>query len=126
MGMWNFKPWENDSAADWYGDFVDSTDIRKHWLEGINLDPIDDADEVRAAASIFIMLGRVYIWPIDHLDNDLELAIKQLEGTLESEENKEVPELLEMIHSEIDELKSRLQTKETKSNTESKPWWKIW
>lgn len=126
MGMWDFKPWDNDSAADWYGDFMDSTNLRKHWLEGIKQDPIDDADTVRAAASVFIMLGRVYVWPIDHLDEDLELAISQLKKTLECEENKEVPELIEIIQSEINELESRVQKKAPDSKAQSKPWWKIW
>ncbi|MBX2846905.1 MAG: hypothetical protein KTR16_01185 [Acidiferrobacterales bacterium] len=126
MGMWDFKPWDNDSAADWFGDFMDDTNIRDHWLEGIKQDPLDDADTVRAAASIFVMLGRVYIWPIDHLDQDLELTICQLKKTLECEENKEVPELLEMIQTEIEELESRVQKKPEENKPPSKLWWKIW
>lgn len=126
MGMWDFEPWDNDCAADWFGGFMDSTNIRKHWLEGINQDPLEDPDTVRAAASVFVMLGRVYVWPIYHLDEDLELAISQLKKTLECEENKEVPELLEKIQAEIDELESRVKDAPPNKDAPSKPWWKIW
>ena len=126
MGMWDFKPWDNDGAADWFGDFMDNTEFRKHWIEGINQNPIDDPDEVRAAASLFVMLGRVYVWPIDQYDDDLELAIRQLKKTMESEKYKELPELIELILSEVHELESRQEKTESEPGASSKPWWKIW
>jgi len=129
--MWDFKPWDNDSAADWFGGFMDESNLRKHWLSGINEDPLDDPGAVRAAASIYIMLGRVYVWPIDHLDDDLELAIRQLKRTMDCEEYKEVPELIELIQSEVIELESRRKPKAQNNENdeqphESKPWWKFW
>ena len=124
--MWDFKPWDNDGAADWYGDLMDNTQVRKHWLEGINEDPSDDPDVVRAAAGLFVMLGRVYIWPIDHYDQDLELTIAQLKRVKENDEYKELPELIEIIDSELTELQSRVKGKQKKDQTPSKPWWKLW
>ena len=124
--MWDYKPWDNDGAADWYGDLMDSTKLRDTWLEGIKEDPIDSPDVVRAAAGLFIMLGRVYIWPIDNYDNDLELTISQLEKVAENEEYKEIPELIEIISGELTELKSRLKKGSPVKVPSVKPWWKLW
>lgn len=124
--MWDYKPWDNDGAADWYGDLMDSTKLRDTWLQGIKEDPIDSPDIVRAAAGLFIMLGRVYIWPIDYYDSDLELTINQLEIVAENEEYKEIPELIEIISGELNELRSRLKNASPDSAQSSKPWWKFW
>jgi len=35
MGTWGPKPWGNDTAADWYHDFMVSTKTRDRWLSGI-------------------------------------------------------------------------------------------
>jgi hypothetical protein len=124
--MWDYKPWDNDGAADWYGDLMENTKLRDIWLEGIKEDPIDSPDVVRAAAGLFIMLGRVYIWPIDNYDNDLELTISQLGKVAENEEYKEVPELIEIISEELNELESRLKKDSPDSTPSAKPWWKLW
>ncbi len=124
--MWDYKPWDNDGAADWYGDLMDSTKLRDTWLEGIKEDPIDSPDVVRAAAGLFVMLGRVYIWPIDNYDNDLELTISQLGKVAENDEYKEIPELTEIISGELNELKSRLKKESPDSVPTAKPWWKLW
>ena len=124
--MWDFKPWDNDGAADWYGDLMDDTQLRKSWLTGINEDPVNSPDIVRAATGLFIMLGRVYIWPIDEYDNDLELSINQLKRVSENEEYKEIPELIEIIKGEIVELESRLKKNSSDKPLSKKPWWKFW
>ena len=124
--MWDFKPWDNDGAADWYGDLMDSTQLRKVWLEGINEDPEDNPDVVRAAAGLFVMLGRVYIWPIDDYDSDLKLTIKQLKLVRANSEYQELPELIELIDGELIELESRLPNKEASSSTIEASWWKFW
>jgi len=126
MGMWSTKPWDNDGAADWYGDLMDDTNLRKNWLAGINEDPLDQADVVRAAAGLFVMLGRVYIWPINNYDEDLDLTIKQLKRVAKYDEYQDVPELMEMIHGEIVELESRVKKSTTKSPIPKKTWWKFW
>ena len=61
--MWALQPWDNDQAADWFGGFMDRTRLRDEWLKGIQADPVDEPDIVRAAAAVFVMLGRVYVWP---------------------------------------------------------------
>jgi len=124
--MWDLKPWDNDGAADWYGDLMDSTQLRKAWLKGINDDPSDSPEVVRAAAGLFVMLGRIYIWPIDDYDADLDLAIRQLKKVAENEEYKELPELLEQINAEVIELQSRLKGETPSEPTQEKPWWRFW
>ncbi len=108
MGMWDFEAWDNDSAADWFGNLMDATNLREHWLSGIQGDAEDDYEEVRAAVWLFAQLGRTYIWPIDHLDADLELAISAAETLLANQWlQEEVPEFLEKVKSELTELQSR-------------------
>lgn len=130
MGMWAFKPWDNDQAADWYGDFMESTNFREVWLRGINENPMEEPDIVRAAAALFVMLGRVYVWPIDAYDEDLEHSIAALEKVAKCEEYAESPELLDSIAVEIEELKTRRKktpdSASAPSSVNPMPWWKIW
>lgn len=107
MGMWAFAPWDNDDAADWFGDFMDKTRLRAAWLEGINSDVSESPGIVRAAAALFLMLGRVYVWPISTFDEDLEKTISALSAVAECDEYQELPELITLINEEIAELKSR-------------------
>lgn len=128
--MWAYAPWDNDAAADWYGDLMDRTNLREAWLEGIDQDPDDAPDVVRAAGALFIMLGRVYVWPIKSFDEDLEKTIAALSRVADCPEYKEVPELIESIAQEIAELKTRRKPNGDKvtqsAPSESKPWWKFW
>ena len=79
MGTWGHGPWDDDSAADWFGDLFDELPIASKVEHALNLDPDDCAPEIRAAAAMLIMLGRTYIWPIDDIDRHLKLAITQME-----------------------------------------------
>ena len=130
MGMWAFEPWDNDSAADWYGDLMDSTNLRNAWLKGINEDPEDSPEIVRAAGALFVMLGRVYVWPISHFDADLERTISALSKVAQCNEFKETPELSELVTAEIAELMSRRKPSapnaDTSSEPSQRPWWKFW
>ena len=57
MGMWDYEAWDNDSAADWFGDLMDATNLRAKWLEGINSDLEEDYEVARAAIWLFVQLG---------------------------------------------------------------------
>jgi len=128
--MWALAPWDNDEAADWYGDFMKQTKFREAWLEGISADPGDSPGVVRAAGALFLMLGRVYVWPIETLGDDLERAISALSLITQCDEYKESPELIEQIELEIGELKSRRKSKTSAAPTvvqsKGKPWWRFW
>jgi hypothetical protein len=127
--MWALEPWGNDEAADWFGDFMDSTQIRRERLKGINADPADSPGVVRAAAALFVMLGRVYVWPIKTFDQDLELTIARLAAVVEAGEYGEPPELATAIEQELAELKSRRKPSGNPGASPSgstRPWWKFW
>lgn len=129
MGMWALAPWDNDEAADWYDDFMGRTKLREAWLEGINEDPVESPGIVRAAGALFVMLGRVYIWPIKDFDEDLETAITALSQVTECDGYKETPELIALIKNEIEELKSRRKPDsptDVSPQSEKNPWRKLW
>jgi hypothetical protein len=107
--------WENDGAADWFGETFDATGLTKHVDETLNRDPEDDHEEIRAAAYLLVTLGRVFIWPVDDLDRHLALAISKLEAIRELEIYQEAPELREAIGQEIEVLRSRLKPPSAKT-----------
>ncbi len=112
MGAWGTAAWDNDSAADWYGNLFDATGLAKHVEEALNRDPEEDADVIRAAAFVLVQLGRVYIWPVNDLNRHLALAIRKLEAVRELEEFQEAEGFVGSIDAEIAELRSRLRLTE--------------
>ncbi len=91
MGAWGTAAWDNDGAADWFGDMFDATGLAKYVEETLERDVEDYREEIRAAAYLLVALGRVYIWPIDDLDNHLVLAISKLEEIKALEIYQEAP-----------------------------------
>jgi hypothetical protein len=130
MGTWAFAPWDNDGAADWFGDLMDRTELRKEWLKGIREDPSESPEVVRAAGALFVMLGRVYVWPIGKFDEDLEEAISALSKVAACDDYQDTPELAELIAMEIDELKSRRKptggSSAPSAPNRDRPWWRFW
>jgi hypothetical protein len=130
MGTWAFEPWDNDEAADWYGAFMEETGLRNAWLKGISTDPEESPETVRAAAALFVMLGRVYVWPIEHYEQDLERAIAALSGLTKSGDYQEVPELESAIRAELSELMARRKPGASEPDAPApppaKPWWRLW
>ena len=108
MGAWGTAAWDNDGAADWFGDTFDSTGLAKHIEETLERDPAEDYEEIRAAAYLLGALGRVYIYPVGDIDNHLMLAISKLELIRELEIYREAPEFALAINEEIEVLRSRL------------------
>ncbi|MDP9484348.1 MAG: hypothetical protein M3Q49_00895 [Actinomycetota bacterium] len=78
MGTWGTEPWQNDTAADWYGKLFASTGLVER-VEATLRDASAGHEEWRAATSILVSLGRVYVWPVGSLDEHLRLAIRRLE-----------------------------------------------
>lgn len=131
MGTWGINPWDSDKAADWYSEVMESCRIREKWLEGMRSNLEDDAEVVRAAVGLFLMLGRVYVWPIKQYDKDLELAISKCEALLKVDELEEVPEFIEQIRLELQELQSRREPQEPAATAPerglaTRRWWKFW
>jgi Domain of unknown function (DUF4259) len=73
MGAWGKLPWDNDGAADWFGELFEKTKLAERVEDTLRLD-VDSHGEIGAAASVLLFLGRVYIWPVHDLDRHLTLA----------------------------------------------------
>ena len=74
MGAWDKLPWDNDGAADWFGELFDKTKLHQRIESPLKPNVADSHEEIRAAASMVLFLGRPYIWPGHDLDRHLTLA----------------------------------------------------
>ena len=124
MGDWGTKPWENDVAADWFMNMIETTGLAEHVEKTIRQELGDDdpgarADEIRAAVSVLVLLGHAYTWPVDDWENDLKLAISRLEEILPRDFSGRAKE---QIQAEITLLKARLERK-TDQHMEKAKWW---
>lgn len=129
MGAWDIQPWDNDSAADWFGDVFKCTKLASHVENALNLNPGDCHEQIRAAASLLIFLGRPYIWPIHDLNRHLALAADRLEQVARVEVIAEAPKLVEQIRAEIEELRSRIKQPGAplpQRMSPEKKWWSFW
>lgn len=109
--MWGYQPWDNDRAADWFSKAISDSgfaeNVRQTLKKGLTLEYLDDEIySIRAACYCLLKLGYIYIWPAEHLKNDLILAIESLRKILTEDEIDEQMSIL--IQEEISELESRL------------------
>lgn len=109
MGAWDTAGWDNDGAADWFGEMFDDTGLAKHVEETLNLDAEDSHEEIRAAAYILVALGRSFIWPVEDIDRHLALAISKLQEIREMDILQDASGFVEAIDADIEVLKSRLE-----------------
>lgn len=115
MGAWGFEPWDNDGAADWFGDFMERVDVT-YIIKTVNRvsESEDDYDEIRAVAYILQALGKNYIWPIeyaDELDNMLIKIIGLLENMIKPESEfldmwADSDEVIHSVEKQITALKN--------------------
>jgi hypothetical protein len=118
MGAWGTAAWDNDDAADWFGDLFAATKLAARVEKALKEEDVEEyAGRIRAAAFMLVALGRVYVWPIDDLDRHLRLAIEKLEAISELEDY----EGEESIAAEIAELRSRLQPPAAKAKPTAAP-----
>src|SRR5262245_2267716 len=109
MSAWGKAAWENDYAGDWYDDLFEVTGLAQHVENALNQDVEDNAEVIRAAAYLLVVLGHEGIWPLDDLDRHLALAITKLEAVRALEESRGFPEFASAIDKELALLRSRLQ-----------------
>lgn len=107
MGCWGVKPFENDSAADWFGDLWDEMPVPSKVEETLKLDLEDNHEEIRAAAHVLLQLGETYIWPVGFIDRHCDLAARRLEEIKAMEIYSDADFQAE-IQKEIDILRSRI------------------
>jgi hypothetical protein len=127
MGAWGKLPWENDGAADWFGALFEKTKLAKQVEDTLKLDVDESHEEIRAAASVLLFLGRDYIWPVNDLDRHLTLAADRLEEVCRAAVIAESPELVDEISGEIRELRGRIKTPGSSQwPPPAKKWWQFW
>jgi hypothetical protein len=129
MGAWDIQPWDNDKAADWYADVFERTKLAREVEDALNQNPDDSHEQIRAAASLLLFLGRPYIWPIYDLNRHLALAADRLEQVARVDVIAEAPELVDQIRAEIDELRSRIRetgAAPPRSKPAERKWWQFW
>jgi hypothetical protein len=130
MGHWGYLPWDNDSAADWFGDLFDETKLANRVEATLKLDPKESPDKIRAAAAVVLLMGHTYVWP-NELDQHLALASDRLEEILRLGIYSEAPDLEETVRQEIQELRGRIKNSaSTLAPDQPKPskrnWWEFW
>ena len=128
MGTWDKLPWDNDAAADWFAQLFEKTKLAKHVEDTLKLEVEKAHDEIRAAASVLLFLGRDYVWPVHDLDRDLALAADRLEHVSRLAEIAESPELVAEIHAEVQELRGRIKTNGSPQPNlaQARKWWQFW
>ncbi len=123
MGTWGTKPWESDTAADWFDNLMEETGLASYVEETLHHeigdDPPVDTDEIRAAAAVLLLLGHLFVWPVEHWDEDLKLGISRLEEILSKDYGGRAEE---QIRAEIALLKARFEHK-PQGTTEKVKWW---
>jgi hypothetical protein len=107
MGTWGTQPWENDAAANWFGDVMENSALPLMVEAALVLDAEQYHEDIRAAAYVLLCLGRTFIWPVDKLDEHLKLAVEKLQQIAGMEIYVEA-EFTPIIEREIAELQSRL------------------
>jgi hypothetical protein len=115
MGCWGVKPYENDSAADWFGDLWDEFPVPLKVEETLKLDVEDSHEEIRAAAHLLIQLAEVYIWPVKSIDRHCDLAARRLEE-IKAMEIYSGDDFQSEMQKEIDFLRSRISKKFREGN----------
>lgn len=124
MGAWGIKPWDNDGAGDWFANLIAKTGLAQEVEEVLKFEMEDgsdsDADVVRAAAAVLILLGHIYVWS-DDLEQHLRLAISRLEEILERGFYSGSEEWQQHIRDEIQILKARLNRQS--EDIEKINWW---
>ena len=107
MGAWGLKPYENDSAVEWFDELWKQCPIPSKVEETLRLDLEDSHEEVRAAAHVLVQLGENYIWPVDSIDRHCDLAARRLEE-MKAMEIYSHEDFQTEMQKEIEILRSRI------------------
>jgi len=107
MGVWDDKPWDNDTAADWFFDLFDSTGLADRVVETLQLPVGTNHRKIRAAAAVLIYLGRIYVWTTE-LEEHLKLALERMEEIIAMPGADKVVHV-EEVKAEASLLRARLE-----------------
>jgi hypothetical protein len=127
MGTWGTKPWDSDAAADWFGNLMDQTNLAEYVEETLQREMeegfLSDADEIRAAAAVLVLLGHTYVWPVEDLDRHLELAASRLEEILRRGFYGDDENFIRPIEEEIKILRARIGGGAKADIIDKVKWW---
>lgn len=119
MGAWDVQPWDNDEAADWFGDFFAGVNFDERLDAVFDDSNVDyETDQVRAACYILQVLGRIYVWQgdVNRLGSHLDRGIRHLQRMVDPadeicQELQEMwgddSEVFDSIKAQISELQAR-------------------
>lgn len=106
MGAWGSNPWDDDQAADWFGELFEETRLAEHVEKALKIRDVEEyAPEIRAAAYVLSALGHNYVWPVEDRERHLRLAIAKLKAIRKLPDYEGMAE----IDEEIAALRSRLE-----------------
>jgi len=125
MGAWGSLPWHNDTAADWFGVMFAETKLAERVEKTLKLNARKHCDEIRAAASVVLLLGHNYVWPVRCLERHQLLAAKRLEELLKKNCFCGDSEAIQMVRSEIACPRARASRKTPKYSSKKMElkWW---
>ena len=107
MGTWGSLPWDNDTAADWFGEMFEQTKLVERVERTLKLSAAKHYDQIRAAASLVLLLGHTYVWPSGCLRRHQRLAAKRLEELLKKKIFCGDFETTRMVRSEMAYLRAQ-------------------
>lgn len=104
--MLTTQPWDNDRAADWFGDLFQASKLEEIVTDTLSkkISTLEEAEVGRAAIFMFLTFGRISIWPVDDIDEVNRMAIQRIKEILRLESNEPIEPLLRM---ELEQLEMR-------------------
>lgn len=108
MGAWGTRPYDNDTAADW---FIGLLKPAANQIEDLLNRPVDDShyDEYRAAAWFLTKIGRNFVYPTAMLGNHLSKLHDRLQTMRADDTWLSTWFKRDEIEAEMDELIQQLQ-----------------
>jgi len=111
MGSWGFKPWENDTAADFCDKYLEKIPITALIQIGLE-SPI--YEEVRIAAWLLRQIGINFIYPNNSYKKDIKKAIARIEEILRNQELLrqwcDPNGLIADLYNNLEALKERIES----------------
>jgi len=87
VGTWGKQPWENDTAADFFGELWGGTPIVDRVLRALQS---DEGETIFAALWLCSELCRTYVWPIDRLEETLTHAVAAADRLLAGDDEDQL------------------------------------
>lgn len=108
MGAWGEKPYDNDSAADWFGDVLSPVSDK---VEELLQRPVDETHyaEYRAAAWLLTKIGRNYVYDVNRREDHLSKLHDRLQTIRADQDWIDGWQDEKEIISELDEQIAQMQ-----------------